>query len=145
PARRGGPARPSARRRGDGGSARPLRWSRCPPFGGYRVPPLGKGLMHLRRDLRGDLTRPLTAAVVAAIGAGVRVGAVETLYQRSETRNARSDVSRVLDDANSLLATRQRAAANRAEAVAGLSSIQTAYASRDAAALERFAKQHPGI
>jgi len=101
--------------------------------------------MHLRRDLRGDLTRPLTAAVVAAIVAGVLVGVIETLYQRSETRNARSDVSRVLDDANSLLATRQRAAANRAEAVAGLSSVQAAYASRDAAALDRFAKLHPGI
>ena len=101
--------------------------------------------MHLRRDLRGYLTRPLGAAVAAAIAAGVLVGVVEALYQRSETRSARSDVSRVLDDANSLLATRQRAAANRAEAVAGLSSVQSAYASRDAAALDRFAKLHPGI
>jgi diguanylate cyclase (GGDEF)-like protein len=101
--------------------------------------------MHLRRDLREYLTRPLVAAVAAAIVAGVLVGVAEALYQRSETRDARNDVSRVLDDANSLLATRQRAAANRAEAVAGLSAVQAAYASRDAAALDRFAKLHPDI
>jgi len=101
--------------------------------------------MHLRRDLRAYLTRPLVAAVAAAIVAGVLVGVVETLYERSETHDARGQVSRVLDAANSLLATRQRAAASRAEQVAGLTSVQAAYASRDSAALARFAKLHPHI
>ena len=101
--------------------------------------------MHLRRDLRGYLTRPLVAAVAAAIFAGVLVGVAETLYERSATRDARADVSRVLDAANSLLATRQRAAASRAEVVAGLSSVQAAYASRDSAALAHFAALHRSI
>jgi diguanylate cyclase (GGDEF)-like protein len=101
--------------------------------------------MNLRHDLRAYLTRPLVAAVAAAIAAGVLVGVAEALYERSEARGARTNVSNVLDAANSLLAGRQRAAASRAEEVAGLSSVQAAYASRDAAALDRFAKQHRAI
>jgi diguanylate cyclase (GGDEF)-like protein len=101
--------------------------------------------MLLRRDLRAYLTRPLVAAVAAAILAGVLVGLVEALYERSAAHAARSDVSRVLDAANSLLAARQRAAASRAETVAGLSSVQAAYASRAASTLTRFAKLHPSI
>jgi diguanylate cyclase (GGDEF)-like protein len=101
--------------------------------------------MQLRRDLGAYLTRPLAAAVVAAILAGVLVGVVEALYERSATHHARNDVARVLDEAGSLLGARQRTAANLAETVAGLPSVQAAYASRDSAALERFAKLHRGI
>jgi diguanylate cyclase (GGDEF)-like protein len=95
--------------------------------------------------LRAHLDRRLVAAIAAAILAGVAVGAAEALYEHYADTAARDDVSHVLDSASSLLAQRQRTTANRAELVAGFPSIQSAYARRDAATLERFARTHPGI
>lgn len=95
--------------------------------------------------LRALLARPLATAAVAAIVAGLVVGVAEAVYDHAAARAARSDVSRVLDRASTLLAAKQRRAAAVADEVSGLASIQAAYAARDAARLSRFSKTHPGV
>ncbi len=98
-----------------------------------------------RSDLRALLDRPLATAAVAAVVAGLAVGVAEALYDHSEVTSARNDVSKVLDRASSLLATKQSRAAVVADEVAALGSIQSAYASRDEARLARFAAGHPAV
>lgn len=98
-----------------------------------------------RADIRAALDRPLATAALAALVAGLVVGVGEALYDHSQATSARDDVSRVLDRAASLLAAKQRRAAAVADEVSGLPSIQSAYASRDAARLSRFAEAHPAV